>query len=251
MKNTADIPVFRLRFIEDTPAGRKYIVLHESSAEPVQELVILFNRDAYSVSYLSGPASFSGYLKENEKKLLKILSTSMTIESPKNINIPFSFYADTEPLPLPDEAIEVYTDGSLSQTGTGGWACAIVSETVERFTGYETNSSSNRMELMAVCMGLDHLSPAPMPVIVHTDSMYVIKGAQIWLGNWLRNGFMTAQNREVKNRDLWEKLAELIERDEIHFNWIPSSSENEHHQWCDMVLRRDPLKTGKKFKQCF
>jgi ribonuclease HI len=73
---------------------------------------------------------------------------------------------------------------------------------------YTTN---NKMELTAAIEALAYLQGTPGPVAVYTDSTYVIKGIREWIWAWRRRGWRTAEGKDVLNRDLWERLATLVE----------------------------------------
>jgi len=107
-------------------------------------------------------------------------------------------------------------------------------------TGRESFCSSNRSELLAVVRALDAIE-SDGPAVIHTDSRYVIRGAEVWLANWEQNGFFTAQNRPVKNRDLWESISAIKKKRELHFTWIPSSSGEPLHRRCDFLAREMSL----------
>ncbi|MBN1531241.1 MAG: ribonuclease HI [Spirochaetes bacterium] len=190
------------------------------------------------IHYEIPEAVFTPALRENEDMLKKILSICVKTAGPGEIDIPFVFPRKRETRTLPENAIEVFTDGSLSKSGTGGWAGLIRYSPgrVVEITGIEPLSTSNRIELLAVARTLDSIE-GDGPVVVHTDSRYVIRGAEVWLPNWERNGFYTAQNRPVKNRDLWESLSAITKSRGVHFRWVPSSGGEPLHRRCDLLAR--------------
>jgi ribonuclease HI len=47
--------------------------------------------------------------------------------------------------------------------------------------------------------------------VIHTDSSYVLNGATKWIHGWKSRGWLTLQKEQVLNRDLWEKLAYLLD----------------------------------------
>ena len=74
----------------------------------------------------------------------------------------------------------------------------------------DSETTNNRMELMAVITGLRDL-PAPARVCVFIDSTYVKKNFGDWLELWQSNGWRTADGKPVKNRDLWEELSTEVQ----------------------------------------
>src|SRR5262245_461651 len=80
--------------------------------------------------------------------------------------------------------ILLFTDGACSgNPGPGGWACVIATDdgrVVER-AGRDEPTTNNKMELGAVIAGLRAVEAMPGPVLVHTDSTYVIEGITKWI----------------------------------------------------------------------
>ena len=77
----------------------------------------------------------------------------------------------------------LFTDGACSgNPGRGGWAFILKhpqSGKVKEVSGYEAETTNNRMELMAVIQGLSALTRTvefPEYIEVFTDSEYVRKG---------------------------------------------------------------------------
>lgn len=113
----------------------------------------------------------------------------------------------------------MYTDGACSgNPGPGGWAAILRYGTAEReISGGEPATTNNRMELMGVVQALAALRES-CRVHVHTDSAYVSNAfTERWIDNWKRRGWLTADRKPVKNRDLWEALLAEMERHEVRF----------------------------------
>ncbi len=112
------------------------------------------------------------------------------------------------------EKILIFTDGSSrGNPGPGGWGAIVVTETTaEELGGYEANTTNNRMELTAVFEALRHVSSLPPAAIsLYTDSAYVMNGALKWGKGWRARSWMTIENKEVLNRDLWEPFLTLLD----------------------------------------
>ncbi len=235
--------LFRLRGVQRLSSGIACTVsLQEAPLgdSPCQRIV--YYEDRSLIDYEIPEAAFTPVLRKNEILLKKILSNCIKAAGTDDIDIPFVFPERCEERIIPDDAIQIFTDGSLAQTGIGGWAGIINYATgaARETSGREPCDGSNRTELLAVVNTLNLLD-RDGPAVVNTDSRYVIRGAEVWLFNWERNGFFTAQNRPVKNRDLWEALSALRRRREIHFRWIPSSDDHPHHRRCDLLAREMSL----------
>ncbi len=144
--------------------------------------------------------------------------------------------------------IKIYTDGScLGNPGAGGWAAVIVDEQNHReeIYGGEEHTTNNRMELTAAIRALEKIS-ADKQVELFTDSSY-LKNAFTngWLAKWKRNGWRTATGGHVLNKDLWQKLDELISTRAVKFNWVKGHAGNFFNERCDKLARM----TAEKFQR--
>jgi len=118
--------------------------------------------------------------------------------------------------------IEIYTDGACrGNPGPGGWAVLLMQGKHEReISGAEALTTNNRMELTAVIRALEALK-RPVRASLYTDSEYVRRGVREWLPQWKSRGWRTAARKPVKNKDLWERLDELVAAHEIEWHWVP------------------------------
>ena len=144
------------------------------------------------------------------------------------------------------KAVEVHTDGAcLGNPGPGGWAALLRYGAREReLAGGETQTTNNRMELMAAIVGLETLTEA-CTVTLYTDSQYVRQGITEWLPNWVRRHWKTAAGEPVKNRDLWERLYAACGRHRIDWRWVKGHSGDPDNERVDQLARNEAL----KFKQ--
>ena len=134
--------------------------------------------------------------------------------------------------------IKVYTDGScLENPGKGGWAAIIIndSERIE-IKGSKENTTNNQMELTAPIMALKKI-PQGSKVQIFTDSKYVKSGITEWIHNWKKNGWKTADKKEVKNKNLWTKLDDLSNAFDIEWIWVKAHSNNELNNEVDLLAR--------------
>ena len=117
--------------------------------------------------------------------------------------------------------IKVYTDGACKgNPGQGGWGALIIENDTEReIYGGESNTTNNRMELMAVIKALELLKEQKN-ITVFTDSTYVQKGISEWIINWKRNGWKSSNKKSVKNKDLWVELDNLNDQMSVKWQWI-------------------------------
>lgn len=132
--------------------------------------------------------------------------------------------------------LELYTDGACSgNPGPGGWAYILrhraSGEVVEK-AGADSQTTNNRMELIAVIEGLSSLEESSV-VDLYSDSQYVLKGLEEWMRSWKARGWRTAAKKPVKNVELWKRLDVLMGAHEIRFHWVRGHSEHPENERCD------------------
>ena len=134
--------------------------------------------------------------------------------------------------------IKIYTDGScLENPGNGGWAAIIIDEEKRtEIQGSKRNTTNNQMELLAPIEALKKI-PKGSEVQIFTDSKYVKSGITEWIHNWKKNGWKTADKKDVKNKDLWTELDELSSDFKIKWTWVKAHSTDELNNKVDMLAR--------------
>ncbi len=141
------------------------------------------------------------------------------------------------------EAIEIWTDGGcLGNPGPGGWAFVMRSNGQTReLSGFDADTTNNRMELTAVKEALQLISAQPplegRSITVHTDSQYVQKGITQWIHAWVRNGWKTTAKKPVKNSELWVALWDLSRRLPISWVWVMGHAGDEMNERCDSLVQ--------------
>ena len=138
--------------------------------------------------------------------------------------------------------VEIFTDGACSgNPGPGGWGALLRYDGVEKeLSGFEPATTNNRMELMAAIAALEQLKRG-VTAVIHTDSRYVHDGITEWLPRWKARGWRTADNKPVKNVDLWQKLEAALERHAVHWIWVRGHSGHAENERADK-LARDGMK---------
>ena len=134
--------------------------------------------------------------------------------------------------------LKIWTDGScLGNPGPGGWAfVATDGKNIAERCGGESDTTNNRMELMAVIRALT-AAHRHTSVEIHTDSQYVKNGMQTWKKNWKKNNWRGSIKKPIKNQDLWKQLDELAQRVEIHWVWVRGHNGEEFNERCDELAR--------------
>lgn len=151
--------------------------------------------------------------------------------------------------------VEIYTDGSSKPhtSKTGGWAyiCIICVEgqRVEFWkSGGATNTTNNRMELMAIIKAMELLWNSNLlghEIIIYSDSQYCVKGCSEWLQNWIANGW---NEDSVKNRDLWDRVHILKKLISPKFVWIRGHDGNCFNERVDKLAVSAAERMDKKGK---
>jgi len=127
--------------------------------------------------------------------------------------------------------IELFTDGASSgNPGPGGFGVILRSGNhyKEISAGYR-KTTNNRMELLAVIVGLETLKKPDIPVRVYSDSKYVIDAVEKkWVYGWYNKGF-----KDKKNKDLWLRLLPLLKRYQVQFTWVKGHNGHPENERCD------------------
>jgi ribonuclease HI len=123
--------------------------------------------------------------------------------------------------------VTIYTDGACSgNPGPGGWGAILLFNGSEKeISGGEAHTTNNRMEIRAAIEGLNALK-RPCAVDLFTDSQYVRQGITQWMHNWKRRGWRTADNKPVKNEDLWRELDEAASRHDVVWHWVKGHADD-------------------------
>ena len=134
------------------------------------------------------------------------------------------------------EIIKIYTDGACKgNPGIGGWGAYLKTEHYhEELNGFSKNTTNNRMELTAVIKALATIGQN-VGIIITTDSQYVKNGINQWIFNWKKNGWKTAAKQPVKNKDLWIKLDDLVQKNDIEWKWVKGHSGHPGNEKADQL----------------
>ncbi len=143
--------------------------------------------------------------------------------------------------------VTIYTDGACSgNPGIGGWGTILIYNGIEKeLSGYNKDTTNNRMELFAVIQGLSALKES-CDVQIYSDSAYVCNAfSEGWTRQWESNNWKTSSKSAVKNDDLWKHLLMLIAKHKVEFIKVKGHSDNEYNNRCDK-LATDEIKKVKK-----
>lgn len=130
-------------------------------------------------------------------------------------------------------SVTLYSDGAASgNPGPGGYGVVLESgkHRKELWGGYRM-TTNNRMELLAVIVGLETLKNPGTEVVVVSDSKYVVDAVEKgWVFDWERKGFA-----KKKNPDLWQRFLKAYRRHKVRFHWIRGHNGHPQNELCDRL----------------
>ena len=130
---------------------------------------------------------------------------------------------------------KIYTDGACSgNPGPGGWGVVIIDKDNNQIniSGKEKNTTNNRMELMAPIIALKKIK-SKSNVVIFTDSTYVKNGITEWIKKWEKNGWKNSNKKPVKNKDLWVRLNDLCQKNNVAWKWVKGHSGDKYNVLAD------------------
>lgn len=133
--------------------------------------------------------------------------------------------------------VEMFTDGACSgNPGPGGWGTILrCNGTEKEMSGGESNTTNNRMELLAVINGLSALN-RKCDVTIYTDSQYVVNGiTKGWAESWKKNGWRKKDKKPALNADLWDMLLTLLAGHKYSFVWLKGHDGHPENERCDAL----------------
>lgn len=138
----------------------------------------------------------------------------------------------------PEGTIVVYTDGSaIGNPGPGGYGVVIQEHPdcpAKELSGSYRHTTNNRMEMTAVIKALQALQGNESPVVVHSDSRYVVDAlTKGWAAGWEKKGWKRSNGQPALNPDLWKQLLPLVRALNVRFVWVRGHSGNPLNERCD------------------
>ncbi len=129
--------------------------------------------------------------------------------------------------------VNIYTDGASSgNPGPGGYGTILTfkEHRKELSEGFR-RTTNNRMELLAVIIGLEALTIENQNVTVYSDSKYVVDSVEKrWVFGWVKKGF-----KGKKNEDLWRRYLKSHQRHNVKFKWIKGHAGHPENERCDRL----------------
>lgn len=129
--------------------------------------------------------------------------------------------------------ITIYTDGAArGNPGPGGYGTVLLSGQFrkELSDGFEL-TTNNRMELLAVIVGLEALKIENSQVTIYSDSKYVVDAVEKgWIWNWIKTRF-----KGKKNEDLWLRFVKIYQKHQVKFVWVKGHANIPENERCDQL----------------
>lgn len=131
--------------------------------------------------------------------------------------------------------VHIYTDGAAKgNPGPAGYGVVIelagTSYKKEFYEGFRF-STNNRMELLAVIVGLEKLRKPNTQVLVVSDSKYVVDAVEKgWVFAWEKKYFSGK-----KNSDLWMRFLKVYRKHQVKFQWIKGHNNHPQNERCDAL----------------
>jgi ribonuclease HI len=132
-----------------------------------------------------------------------------------------------------EKCIEIFTDGAAKgNPGNGGYGVVMRLGTfVKEFSQGFRLTTNNRMELLAVIIGLEALKTSEFKIKVYSDSKYVIDSINLkWVFSWEKKNF-----KGKKNEDLWRRFLKIYSLYNIEFFWVKGHNGHPENERCDFL----------------
>ncbi len=129
--------------------------------------------------------------------------------------------------------ITIYTDGSAKgNPGKGGYGIVLsAGKHYKEISQGFRHTTNNRMELLAVIVGLESLKKPGYEVLVVSDSKYVVDAvSKKWVFNWKKKNF-----KGKKNQDLWKRFLKVYPKHNVSFRWIKGHAGHAQNEICDQL----------------
>jgi ribonuclease HI len=130
--------------------------------------------------------------------------------------------------------IHLFTDGSArGNPGPGGYGAIL------RYGPHEKEltqgfrlTTNNRMELLAVIVGLEAVTRPELPIRVVSDSKYVVDAVEKkWVFGWATK----PDFGKKANEDLWRRFLRIYQQRKVTFHWIKGHAGHAENERCDVL----------------
>lgn len=138
-----------------------------------------------------------------------------------------------------EKTIYIFCDGGckVHSSKIGGYGIVLLYDKYKKsIYGFREDATNNQMEILAATIALQKLTIHNIPVVVTSDSEYVVKGVNEWSKKWVRQNWKGAGKKAIKNIDQWKVLlAEISKFSMISFIHCYGHSDNEYNNEADRL----------------
>ena len=138
--------------------------------------------------------------------------------------------------------IKIYTDGAArGNPGPGGYGVILEyqGKTKELSEGFRL-TTNNRMELLAVIIGLEEIKNSKHEIIIYSDSKYVVDAVnKNWVFNWEKNNY-----KKKKNPDLWKRFLKIYRQYNVQLKWVKGHAGHIQNERCDYLAVESSNRTN-------
>ena len=142
------------------------------------------------------------------------------------------------------DKIIVYCDGGCrgnnQSENIGGYGIVLqYKEHVKEIYKGERNTTNNQQELKGAIVALESIKSNTIPIVIHSDSAYVINGITQWVKGWKKKGWKKGDGKTPENLELWKRLDELVNmQSDIVFCKVKGHSGVELNELADELANR-------------
>lgn len=135
--------------------------------------------------------------------------------------------------------LSIYTDGGChGNPGPGAWAALLRwGQKQKELSGFEADTTNNRMELTAVIEALKAVT-RPSQIELYSDSQYVVKGMTSYIEGWRQNNWQVAEKKKIKNLDLWQALDQVQKPHRVSWIWIRGHNGHPENEYVDGLVQK-------------
>lgn len=135
------------------------------------------------------------------------------------------------------ETILIYTDGGCrGNPGLGAWGAILKTSKYRLEIGASLeHTTNNKMELSAALFAIKRIKHTSN-IELYSDSSYLVNGMNKWIENWVKNGWVKSDKKEVENKDIWKSLYKESKKHTVTFQWVKAHNGNEENEKVDEIV---------------
>ena len=129
--------------------------------------------------------------------------------------------------------INIYTDGAAKgNPGPGGYGVILeYNQHIKELSSGFRLTTNNRMELLAVIIGLESIKAPKQNIMIFSDSKYVVDAINKgWVFEWEKKNY-----KKKKNPDLWQRFLLIYRQHKVSFTWVKGHAGHAKNERCDQL----------------